>query len=182
MNTDMPPAPKQTGMATNQVGSLEGGFEEVGVSSERVEERNLVDAILESAREPAVATPLHGFDESLEDTSITVDPTPAEVWDAHTGITTAEFAITEYGSLYLPHEDSGSEFLSLFVDHHVAVLRDADIVPTMEAAFERLGSAVPESRGSGIIATGPSATADMGELVQGVHGPETVHVIIVMEA
>jgi len=29
------------------------------------------------------------------------------------------------------------------------------------------------------MATGPSATGDMGALVQGVHGPSEVHVIVV---
>lgn len=33
--------------------------------------------------------------------------------------------------------------------------------------------------GDAILATGPSATADMGALVQGVHGPRTVHVVLV---
>jgi L-lactate dehydrogenase complex protein LldG len=32
-----------------------------------------------------------------------------------------------------------------------------------------------------VLATGPSATADMGELVLGAHGPESVHVVILDE-
>jgi len=29
------------------------------------------------------------------------------------------------------------------------------------------------------LATGPSATADMGALVRGAHGPERVHVLLI---
>lgn len=169
-------------MATDQVGELERSFVEIGVSHERVSRDELVDAIEDAAIEPAVATPLEGFDVSLESTALVVDPTPADVWEAHTGVTGAGFAIADYGSLFLPHDDVGSEHVSLFVDHHIAVLRATDVVSDMPAAFRRLGEDLPVERGSGIIATGPSATADMGALVQGAHGPETVHAIIVTEA
>ncbi|MFB6362014.1 MAG: LUD domain-containing protein, partial [Halobacteriales archaeon] len=37
-------------------------------------------------------------------------------------------------------------------------------------------------RRSAVLTTGPSATADMGELVTGVHGPGDVHVVAVTDA
>lgn len=169
-------------MAVNQLERLQTKFEAIEVTSRRVHEADLVPAIVDASTEPAVATPFRDVDVSLDETSIVVDPTPAEVWSAHTGITEAAFAVTEYGSIYLPNRQDGSEFLSLFVDRHIAILRAENVVSTMEAAFARLGDALPASRSSGIIATGPSATADMGELVIGAHGPESVHVIIVAEA
>ncbi len=77
----------------------------------------------------------------------------------------------------------GAEQTSLFPDLHVAVLRASDVLPDMGAAFERLGPRLREGRTPGanrsaIIATGPSATADMGALVRGAHGPREVHVVI----
>jgi len=69
--------------------------------------------------------------------------------------------------------------VSLFVDRHVAVLDEADVVPNMEAAFERFGAEIPDTYGDAIIATGPSATADMGALVKGAHGPSEVRVVVV---
>ncbi len=161
------------------VSALEETLRSVGVTCEQVRTEELEDAIVEAAIEPAVATAMEDLGCSLEDTSITVDPTPAEVWSAHTGITPVGFAIAEYGSLYLPHTADGAEFLRLFVRHHIAVVRESAIIDDIDEAFERLGTDIPAQRTSGIFATGPSATADMGELVRGAHGPETVHVIVV---
>lgn len=133
------------------------------------------DETLESRLQgPAVGVPLtHG---ALEKVDVNVDPTPAAVKEANTGVTTAEFAIAEYGSIVIP--SGPSELISLFVDRHVAVVDETDIVPGMEEAFDRFGNEFGKQARSRIIATGASATADMGDLVQGVHGPSEVHVII----
>ena len=64
-------------------------------------------------------------------------------------------------------------------DPNVAVVREDAIVPDMTAAFSWFGERFREERESAIIATGPSATADMGELVLGAHGPKDVHVVVV---
>ncbi|MFW5900663.1 MAG: LUD domain-containing protein, partial [Halodesulfurarchaeum sp.] len=47
--------------------------------------------------------------------------------------------------------------------------------------FERLEAEFTAGDLSGILATGPSATADMGATVHGVHGPSEVHVIVVTD-
>jgi hypothetical protein len=51
----------------------------------------------------------------------------------------------------------------------------------MDAAFDRLEEEIPEAYGDAIIETGPSATADMGALVTGAHGPSEVCVVVVEE-
>jgi L-lactate dehydrogenase complex protein LldG len=51
----------------------------------------------------------------------------------------------------------------------------------MPEAFSWLGERIREDRGSAVVATGPSATADMGALVRGAHGPKEVHVVILDE-
>ncbi|PSQ47849.1 hypothetical protein BRD19_08355 [Halobacteriales archaeon SW_7_65_23] len=109
--------------------------------------------------------------------SVTTEPTPAELETATTGVTAASLAIADYGSVVLRADEHGSEPISLFTDHHVAVVHEDDIVPDMPAAFDWFGETLRESRDSAIIATGPSATADMGALVQGAHGPKTVEVL-----
>jgi L-lactate dehydrogenase complex protein LldG len=48
----------------------------------------------------------------------------------------------------------------------------------MGDAFAALDEELQDMRDSFILATGPSATADMGALVQGAHGPKEVEVII----
>jgi len=135
-------------------------------------------AIASAVEPPAVGTPLPWDDVELPD-GVETDPTPADIEGATTGVTAASLAIADYGSIVLTMDDAGSEPVSLFEDLHVAVLREADIVPDMQAAFEWFGEQFRETRGSAIVATGPSATADMGALVQGAHGPEHVEVIVV---
>jgi L-lactate dehydrogenase complex protein LldG len=61
----------------------------------------------------------------------------------------------------------------------VAVLPATAVVADMRSAFAWLGAQVRAHGTSSIIATGPSATADMGGLVRGAHGPASVHVVLV---
>lgn len=151
---------------------------EYGVEVTRVRSREATEAIAAAVDEPAIGAPLPWEGVSLP-SGVATDPTPTALNAAVTGVTPASLAIAEYGSLLLRADEAGSEPMGLFVDRHVAVLRAEDVVPDMPAAFEWLGAELRESRDSVIMATGPSATADMGALVQGAHGPKTVEVVIV---
>ena len=151
---------------------------EYGVAVTRVSSPDATSAIEATVEGPTVGAPLP-WDAIDLPSSVTTDPTPAELNAAVTGVTGASLAIAEYGSLLLRADAAGSEPISLFVDRHVAVLRAADIVPDMPAAFEWLGPKLRDARESVVVATGPSATADMGALVQGAHGPKTVEVVII---
>jgi L-lactate dehydrogenase complex protein LldG len=151
---------------------------EYGVGLQRVALDELPGAVEEAVVPPAVGSPLPWDDTSLPAT-VTTDPTPADLEAAVTGVTAASLAIASYGSVVLRADEHGSEPISLFNDRHVAVLHEDDIVPDMAAAFEWFGETLRETRGSAVIATGPSATADMGALVQGAHGPKEVEVLVV---
>ena len=151
---------------------------EYGVAVTRVSGPDATSAIETAVEGPTVGAPLPWQGVSLP-SSVTTSPTPTELNAAVTGVTAASLAIAEYGSLLLRADTAGSEPISLFVDRHVAVLRAEDIVPDMPAAFEWLGSELRETRDSVVVATGPSATADMGALVQGAHGPKAVEVVVV---
>lgn len=126
-------------------------------------------------RDPAIGTPLPF--ESVSLPNWVDESTPATLNSASTGITAASIGIADYGSVVLPATPSGTEQVSLFSDLHVAVVRVDDIVPDMRTAIDRLGPRLRDG-GSAIVATGPSATADMGALVRGAHGPREVHVIV----
>lgn len=158
--------------------SLEQSLTSVDVETRRVPPDEVSAAVRDFLLGPAVAVPIDRDDVSLPD-AVTVDPTPAELDTARTGVTPAAFAVADYGSLVLPATSTGSELVSLFVDRHVAVLDERAVVPDMESAHERLGRDVPDSYGSAVVATGPSATADMGALVKGAHGPSEVRVVVV---
>jgi len=148
------------------------------VPCERTTSTSFAATLAKHLREPAVGIPMEDLDVSLSDTDVTVDPTPAELKAADTGVTPASFAIADYGSVVIPGTSDGAELASLFVGRHVAVVDADDVVPGMETAFDRFGESFRDHASSAIIATGPSATADMGELVRGAHGPSEVHVIV----
>ena len=149
-----------------------------GVTVSRCSPAEVESAIAERVEEPAVGVPPAGDELALPE-SVTTDPTPAELSAAVTGVTSASLAVAEYGTLVLETDDLGSEPVSLFNDLHVVVLDADDIVPDTTAAFEYLGDELREMRGSAVLATGPSATADMGSLVEGAHGPKRVEVLVV---
>ena len=63
---------------------------------------------------------------------------------------------------------------------HIAVLDSRSIVarPSDLLSADRLGGI--GLRRSFVFVTGPSATADMGPLVRGVHGPHRLHILLVV--
>lgn len=109
---------------------------------------------------------------------VTTDPTPAELDGATTGVSAARLGIADYGSVVLEADAAGSEAVSVFPERHVAVVRAGDVVPGMAEAIPRLGDRLRDGA-SAVIATGPSATADMGALVIGAHGPREVEIVLV---
>lgn len=134
-----------------------------------------LEAVIEP---PAVGASLPFDDVSLAEIDVTLDPTPNELDAARTGITAVRLGIADYGSVVIEGTEGATEAASLFPEKHVAVLRAADVVSDMAAAFKELGPLLREESRSLILATGPSATADMGALVKGAHGPKEVHVLI----
>lgn len=140
----------------------------------------VLDTVLES---PVVGTSIEEIDLSLSDISVDVntDPTVEELHAANTGITPAVSAIADYGSVVLHGTEDGEEPLSLYPETHVAVVAASTLYEDMASAFGDIADRVRGGESSHVIATGPSATADMGELVKGAHGPKSVEVLVVTD-
>ncbi|RQG91117.1 lactate utilization protein C [Natrarchaeobius halalkaliphilus] len=130
---------------------------------------------------PAVGAPLPFDDVSLERVSPSIDtrPTRIQLLEAETGVTGATLGIASYGSVVLRATGDVDELAALFPERHVVLVRECDVVDDMVTAFDELAPIVESDGADVIVATGPSATADMGALVHGVHGPTEVHVVIV---
>lgn len=154
-------------------------LDRLGVGWTCTDHSGLPTALLDVIVPPAVGVPLPFEGLDLEAVDVTLHPTPAQLSDARTGVTPAPMAIASYGSILIQSGPDATEMTSLFSDRHVAVLRASDIVPDMSTAFAQLGPAFRESPVSAILATGPSATADMGDLVRGAHGPRSVEIVLV---
>lgn len=166
-------------MSTTDLDTFCASLDRLEVGWTRTDADTMTSVLGEVIVEPAVGAPLPFDGLTLDGTDVTTRPTPAELDAAHTGVTAAHVGIASYGSIVIQGGPDATEAASLFPEHHVAVLRATDIVPDISAALQELGPALRETATTVILATGPSATADMGALVQGAHGPESVHVIIV---
>ena len=141
--------------------------------------------IAELVVEPAVGAPLPSEDVSLDGTLVNTEPSVAELESAETGVAQAGTAVAQYGTVSSESRPGGDELVSLYPPRHIVVVDDDDIVPDMVAAFDRFEEAVRDARENGgpgasrALATGPSSTGDIGAIVQGVHGPKEVFIVIV---
>lgn len=168
-------------MTQTQTAVFERALERHSASWSRTTAAEFDTALGEQLDQPAVGTPLSFDGVSLDGHPVSTSPSPARLARAKTSVTPAAFAIADYGSIIIMSGIEGTEQVSLYPDRHVAVLRESDILPDMVSAFDRLDTAFSEDLTSAVIATGPSATADMGELVYGAHGPRNVHVLILSD-
>ena len=168
-------------MAPARLETLEAALDGLDVTHERTAAAGLADAVRAAIVRPAVGAPLGWDDLSLDWSGINLEPTPADLRAARTGVTAAGAAIAAEGTLVVQGRPGGDEPVSVYPPRHVAVLRRSTIVEGVSEAIEWLAGAFDAGDRSAVFATGPSATADMGELVVGAHGPREVHVITVTD-
>lgn len=103
---------------------------------------------------------------------------------AGAGLTTAQWGIAETGTLVLVATAERHRLASLLPPLHLVVLPTARLLGTLAHTLVRLQGpdGTPAARTITFV-TGPSRTADIElELVVGVHGPRTLHVLLVHSA
>jgi L-lactate dehydrogenase complex protein LldG len=93
----------------------------------------------------------------------------------------ARLGVAETGAIVTWTGKANPAANNLLPEHHIVLVDSADLVATLEHAWERINADMEASgrpRGINFIA-GPSSTADIeGQLVYGAHGPRNWHVIV----
>jgi L-lactate dehydrogenase complex protein LldF len=108
---------------------------------------------------------------------------PHDLDDLDGALTGCAIGIAETGTIVLDGGPAqGRRALTLVPDYHLCVIAEEQVVGLVPEAVERLEPAVREGRPLTFV-SGPSATSDI-ELnrVEGVHGPRTLHVVVVRGA
>lgn len=100
-----------------------------------------------------------------------------QAYDIDAGVTDADYAVAETGTLVIRHRPEHGRLLSLVPFVHVSIVEPKIFVPDLMDLFQRLAT---EGTGSGVtLISGPSKTADIEmNTVTGVHGPNVVKTFI----
>ena len=157
-------------------------FEMVSGEVHLLEEKGfLIEKINELIRESDAKSVSFWNTEPLKSLEFTPE---TDLASADIGITGADFAIADTGTLVLLSGPQQPRLTSLLPPVHIAILKKENIVSNIHALFAKLG----ESYGKNYdelcacisFITGPSRTADIElNLTLGVHGPGRAIVIII---
>ncbi len=95
------------------------------------------------------------------------------------GVTVADFAVAESGTLAIVHDKTNARLLSLAPIRHIAVVNVKNVVPVYENVIETTYEN-GEFPSHVTFITGPSMTADIqGQMFKGMHGPRKLFVILI---
>jgi L-lactate dehydrogenase complex protein LldG len=99
--------------------------------------------------------------------------------EADAGITSADYALADTGSLVMISGAEESRLVSLLPPAHIAIVPVSRLLENLDELMLRIPT--PADRTSSmVLITGPSRTADIEQiLVRGVHGPGEITVILV---
>jgi len=109
-----------------------------------------------------------------------VENAPASfLFDGDLGVTSAQWAIAETGTLVLESEKESHRLTSLIPPVHLCVLTASNVRQTMGEILELAGKDLSKTM---TFITGASRTSDIElTLAIGVHGPGELHVIVIAD-
>ncbi len=101
---------------------------------------------------------------------------------ADIGITSADYALAETGSLVMLSSAEEARLISLLPPVHVAIVPRSRLLANLDELLATIPKPADQSS-SMVLITGPSRTADIEQiLIRGVHGPGEVYAVIVESA
>lgn len=96
--------------------------------------------------------------------------------DVELAIIKSHIAVAENSAVWVNADGLPQRVLPFICQHLAVVINEADIVPTMYEAYQKIGG---QDYGFATFIAGPSKTADIEQsLVLGAHGPKTMTLFI----
>ncbi len=110
---------------------------------------------------------------------IAINPSSANIFGYDVGVSAAQYAIADTGTLVLESDVEKHRLVSLVPPAHIAVVEADKICLTIAGALAKVNQGSELSPAVTMI-TGPSRTADIElTLAIGVHGPQELYVIVI---
>lgn len=106
------------------------------------------------------------------------NPDDKQIAGAKYGISDCFAAVARTGSVCVSMTDKMGGSYSLYTSVHIAVVDSDTLVARPRDIFSQSPLREKALTRDFVLVSGSSATADMGPLVRGVHGPGKLHVII----
>ena len=106
--------------------------------------------------------------------------------EARIGVTGADLCVADTATLVLRNRPGEPMAVSLVPSVHVAVIREAQLLPDFIALYERLAEERAADPGAltarMTFISGPSKTGDIElVMVHGAHGPRALHLVVIRE-
>ena len=96
------------------------------------------------------------------------------------GITGADYALADTGTVAICHGRDNARLLSLAPPIHIAFIEIGKLLPDIDTLVAEIKPGEGDMPSAISLITGPSMTADIAlQMTFGMHGPKSVHVIFV---
>ena len=127
---------------------------------------------------PGEFLPGHILEELREIPGVLLQPSDEQLSRAQVGVSDAFAGVASTGSVCIAMGPPLAAATSLLMPLHIVLLPVDRIVARPRDIFDPTCLAGEGLRRNLVFITGPSATADMGPLVRGVHGPHRLQILL----
>lgn len=134
----------------------------------------------ENARKIFAESFERGIDDIIKslqaDQIITQPHSEKHLSEVDVSITGCDFLVAETGTIVFIHNEKRFKSSLLLPRIHIVIAQENKICPTFEELFAQVGG----NFDSILLITGPSRTADIEKvIVQGVHGPQKIYLLLI---